>query len=72
MAASSDSPQGTVGESVRIAADYLSRILKGPKAGELPFQQPTTFHLAINLKTAKALALIFPDTLRALADEVIE
>jgi putative ABC transport system substrate-binding protein len=53
-------------------ASLLDQILHGANAGDLPFERPTLFTRAVNIKTAKALGVVIPPTIVARADEVIE
>jgi len=59
-------------ESFKLAADYVAKVLKGAKPGDLPVEQPNRYFLVINLKTAKALGITIPQSLLLRADEVLQ
>jgi putative ABC transport system substrate-binding protein len=62
----------SITDTNRQAGNYVGRILKGEKPGDLPVQQPSKFQFIVNMKTAKALGLNVPYSIQMLADEVIE
>jgi putative ABC transport system substrate-binding protein len=62
----------SVPDNFRRAAVYVDKILKGARPGDLPVQQPVTFHIVINLRTAKALGLTIPPSVLLQATQIIE
>ncbi len=61
-----------VTENYQRAAMFVDKLLKGASPSDLPVEQPVTFHLVVNLKTARALGLTVPQSLVLRADEVIQ
>jgi putative tryptophan/tyrosine transport system substrate-binding protein len=73
LVASLARPGGNVtGLSIQSSAEFVDKILRGAKPADIPVEQPRTFELVINVKTAKALGLTLPRRLLARADELIQ
>ena len=54
------------------AAEFIDKILRGAKPGDLPVEAPIKFNLVVNLKTAKALGIVIPDSFKLLANKVVQ
>ena len=61
-----------IADGFRRAADYVDKILRGAKPGDIPVEQPTKFDLVLNLTTAKAPGLTIPESFLLRVDELIE
>jgi putative tryptophan/tyrosine transport system substrate-binding protein len=61
-----------LGDLMRQSAGYVDKIFKGAKPADLPVEQPNKYELVVNLKTAKALGLIIPESILVRADELIK
>jgi len=61
-----------IADGYRRAADYVDKILRGAKPGDIPVEQPTKFDLVLNLTTAKAPGLTIPESFLLRVDELIE
>jgi len=61
-----------IADGLRRAADYVDKILRGAKPGDIPVEQPTKFDLVLNLTTAKAPGLTIPESFLLRVDELIE